>query len=209
MAIKRKFIEVKIPLTKDTIEVLGPVETLKNKTIKIDLTRRLKGKATEAILSIIAEEEKLLAYPKKISLMKSYLRRIMRKNASYVEDSFEIQCKDITAKIKPFLITRKKVSRAIRNNLRETAKGFLINYIKDKYYLEICENIYKGELQKQMLPKLKKIYPLSLCEIRTIETKNINKANKGVEEKVEEETKEEEKVEEETKEEETSKKTKK
>ena len=175
MASRKKFIDVEIPILDSSVAVLGTPESLKGKTIKLDLTRKLRGKGLEILSKISEKEEKLTATPKKLQLMKSYLKRMMRKRVNYVEDSFKVQCKDIHAIIKPFLITRKKVSRAVRKNLRNTTKDFLIEYVKEKNYLEICEKILSGELQKTLLPKLKKIYPLSFCDIRVFETNELSK----------------------------------
>ncbi|MFZ5955693.1 MAG: hypothetical protein ACOYT4_04670 [Nanoarchaeota archaeon] len=176
MALKRKFVDVEIPMINEMQTVLGPAELLKGHTIKLDLTRKLKGKSLEVVFQILSKENKLAAFPKRMNLMKFYIRRMIRKSTSYVEDSFNAKCTDINVSIKPFLITRKKVSRAVRNNLRSTAKEFLINYTKERNYLQLCDEIYTGELQKNMLPKLKKVYPLSFCEIRVLETKELEKA---------------------------------
>jgi len=173
-AIRKKFIEVELPLINETISVLGTPETLEGKTIKLDLTRKLKGKSLEISFKIFRKQN-LIGLPKKMQLMNFYIKRILRKRTNYVEDSFETKCLDIRAIIKPFLITRKKVSRAVRKNLRNTAKDFLLNYTKEKNYMEICKNILQGDLQKELLPKLKKIYPLSFCDIRIFETKELEK----------------------------------
>ena len=183
MALKRKFINIELLIIGETISVLGTPDFLNGKTIKLDLTRKLRGKSLEIIFKIQTSGEKLIGIPKKLHLMKSYIRRMLRKKTNYVEDSFKTECKDLRIIIKPFLITRKKVSRAVRKNLRNTARELLINYIKEKNYLEVCEEIIKGELQKQLLPKLKKIYPLSFCDIRVFETKELKKLD--LEEKVE------------------------
>ncbi|MBC8435208.1 hypothetical protein H8D91_01770 [archaeon] len=180
MAMKKKFIEIESPITNDTLEVLGTAEELHGKTIKLDLSRKMRGKGVELVLEIENKDGELKAYPKKIELVRSSISRMMRKRINYVEDSFEISCSDITARIKPFLLTRKKVSRAVRNNLRKTTKEFLVNYAKEKTYLEISSDILSTELQKSMIPILKKIYPLSLCEIRVLETKELVKANKEI-----------------------------
>jgi ribosomal protein S3AE len=176
MAIKKKFIDVEIPAIETTIGVLGTPEELDKKTIKLDLSRKMKGKGIEIVFKIQNNDGKLIAFPKKIQLIKSYIQRMMRKRTSYVEDSFITSCKDIRIIIKPLLITRKKVSRAVRRNLRNTAKEFLIKYLSEKNYLEICDEILAGELQRTLLPKLKKVYPLSFSDIRIFETKELEKA---------------------------------
>ena len=175
MAERKRFINVEIPILETTIQVLGTLENLDKKTIKLDLTRQLRGKGLEIVLRIFNHDGKLIAVPKKLELMKAYIRRMMRKRADYVEDSFVAQCADIKTTIKPFLITRKRVSRAVRKNLRNTAKEFILDYVKDKTYNELAEEVLEGIFQKAMLPKLKKVYPLSFCEFRIFETKDLEK----------------------------------
>jgi len=177
MADRKKFIDVEVPILDSTIQVLGTVKNLTGKTIKLDLSRKMRGKGVFITLRIFECDEKLVAVPKKIELIKSYIRRVIRKRTDNVEDSFLAHCSDLRATIKPFLITRKKVSRAVRRSLRNVAREFLLNYLKEKTYYEICEEILEGSLQKSMLPKLKKVYPLALCEIRVFETKDLDKFN--------------------------------
>jgi len=175
MAERKKYIDVQIPILGETMRVLGTPETLDDKTIKLDLTRQLRGKGLTIKLRIFNQEGKLTAIPDQIELTKAYIRRMMRKRTDYVEDSFQARCSDIRVTIKPFLITRKKVSRVVRKNLRNTAREFILEYSKDKTYIELCNEIMDGDLQKTMLPKLKKIYPLSFCDIRIFETKELKK----------------------------------
>ena len=195
MAVRKKFIDVEIPSIESTVGVLGTPEELDKKTIKLDLSRKMRGRGLEVIFKIKNSDGKLIAFPKKIELMKSYIQRMMRKRTNYVEDSFTTPCKDARAIIKPFLITRKKVSRAVRKNLRNTAKEFLIKYLEDKNYLDVCDEILAGELQKTMLPKLKKVYPMSFSDIRVFETKELEKAELPAIKKIKVESKEDDSAE--------------
>jgi len=108
MAERKKYIEVKVPFLDSTIRVLGTPEDLDNRTIKLDLTRQLRGKGLTIRLRIFNMDGKLIAVPNNMELVKSYIRRMMRKRADYVEDSFRARCSDIRVTIKPFLITEKK-----------------------------------------------------------------------------------------------------
>jgi len=177
MAERKKYIEVQVPFLDSTIRVLGTPEELHNKTIKLDLTRKLRGKGLTIRLRIFNQKGKLVAIPNNMELATSYIRRMMRKRTDYVEDSFQAKCADIRVKVKPLLITRKKVSRAVRKNLRNTAREVITEYIKEKNYVEVCDGILDGTFQKTLLPRLKKIYPLSFCDIRVFETKEIEKIN--------------------------------
>jgi len=175
MAERKRFITVQVPILGSEMRILGTAEELHKKTIKLDLTRQLRGKGLTIKLRIFNQEGKLVAIPNNMELVTSYIRRMMRKRTNYVEDSFQAQCSDIRTTIKPLLITRKKVSKAVRRNLRNTTKEFILEYLKDKEFIEICNEILDGTLQKTMLPKLKKVYPLSFCDIRVFETKELEK----------------------------------
>ena len=193
---KKKFFDVEIPLIEKTTQLQAyDLEELKGKHIKYDLTRILRGKGLILQAVVKIQGEKAIAIPKKINLMPFFLKRMVRKGTNYVEDSFSTSCEDAQLRIKPFLITRRKVSRAVRKALREKAKDELINYVKDKKSEEIFDNILKNQLQKQLSLKLKKIYPLSLCEIRVLKVEK-HLENKEIKKEKPEEKKEQ-KVEEE------------
>ena len=94
---------------------------------------------------------------------------MVRRGTDYIEDSFIAKCKDAEVRIKPFIISRRKIHKSIRKALREKAKEELTSYIKDKSSEEIFNEIIRNQLQKPLSLKLKKIYPLSACEIRIFE----------------------------------------
>jgi len=167
---KKKFFDVEIPIiNKETQLQAYELKDLEGKFIQYDLTRILRGKSILLQLKVKVKGDEATTSPTKIKLMPYFLKRMVRKGTNYVEDSFSTSCKDAQIKIKPFLITRKKVSRAVRKALREKAREELINYVKNKNVEDIFEEILKNTLQKPLSLKLKKIYPLSLCEIRMLE----------------------------------------
>ncbi|PIN91093.1 hypothetical protein COU57_02060 [Candidatus Pacearchaeota archaeon CG10_big_fil_rev_8_21_14_0_10_32_14] len=168
---KKKFFDVEIPLLKKDTQILGyEISELNGRIIKYDLTRILKGKSIEMNFKIeMTDKKELTSTPIKMNMLPFFLRRMVRKGTNYIEDSFETPCANNTLRIKPFLITRRKVSRPIRNSLRTKAKEELIEYLKDKSSDEIFDDILKNKLQKILSLKLKKIYPLSLCEIRFLQ----------------------------------------
>ncbi len=166
---KKKFFDVELPLiNKQTQLQAYEIKDLEDRIVKYDLTRMLKGKGMLLQLKVKIENDKATTTPKQARLLPFFLKRMVRKGTNYVEDSFSAQCKDAQLKIKPFLITRKKVSRAVRKALREKAQEELIDYIKDKTTEEIFKDLLKNQIQKPLSLKLKKIYPLSLCEIRVL-----------------------------------------
>jgi ribosomal protein S3AE len=132
------------------------------------LTRSLRGKSVEAIFKLHVEGDKVIASLERLHILPFYIRRMMRKSVDYVEDSFDVQVKDKKLRVKPFLITRKKVHRSVRTALRNLAKEEITNYFKDKTAELIFQEILGGRFQKSLSLKLKKIYPLTFCDIRDI-----------------------------------------
>ncbi|MEM4330745.1 MAG: hypothetical protein QW273_01920 [Candidatus Pacearchaeota archaeon] len=176
MALRKKFIKVTTHPIKEEVFVLGDPQNIEYTQLKLDLTKKLKGKPSEAVLFIKKEGNELHAYPKRIEVLKSYIIRLIRKKTSYVEDSFEGVCKDSAVyRIKPFLVTRRKVPRSIRKALRDKTKEIILQKLKELTFLQSCEAILSESLQKELLHQLKKIYPLSACEIRVFETKDYKK----------------------------------
>ncbi|MEK6898089.1 MAG: hypothetical protein AABX28_01895, partial [Nanoarchaeota archaeon] len=138
------------------------------KIIKYDMTRFLKGKSLMLQLKVSVKGEKAEATPTETKLLPYFLKRMVRKGTNYIEDSFSAECADAKIRIKPFLITRRKVPRKVRKALRNKAKEEIIAYVKDKKSEELFDEIIKNTWQKSLSLKLKKIYPLSLCEIRIL-----------------------------------------
>ena len=168
--IKKRFYEVDTPMTASKVHLYAASpEELNGKIVKLDLTRSLKGRGFELKLKVSADGEKIRSDPISLKLASSYVRRVMRKGTDYVEDSFPAECKDAKVRIKPFLVTRRRVSRAVLRALRNAARKNLEGYLKTRSSKEIFSEIMTNKLQKQLFAKLKKIYPLSLCEIRVFE----------------------------------------
>ena len=169
MVSKKRFFNVRIPLLNSDIQALAnTIDELDGRIISYDLTRMLRGKNLVATLKIKVKDGKAEASFLSVNLISSYLARLMRSNISYVEDSFICNSKSGKVRIKPFLLTRKKVHRSVRKALRNKTKEFLVDYLSKKEPEEIFDSILRATLQKELGIVLKKIYPLTLCEIRSM-----------------------------------------
>jgi ribosomal protein S3AE len=169
MVDKVKFIKLAVPMINEEVFVIErPLEQFNNTTLKLDMTRKLRGKGCEIVFQLNTKEDKINIIPKRIHIFGFFIRRLIRAGTDYVEDSFDVKCKDATLKIKPFLITRKKVHNAVRTALRNEAKKEIIEAVKDKTYEEVFVELLQDNFQKVLSKKLKKIYPLSFCDIRDI-----------------------------------------
>lgn len=170
--LKKKFFEVDIPLIEEKYEAHNTLlENLNNRIVKIDATRKLRGKNVDLIFQIKVKDNKAVAYPKKLILLPYFIKHMLHTGIDYVEDSFNAETLESKVLIKPFLITRKKVSRAVRKTLRNSAKNWIVDYLKTKKDEEVFQEILSNQFQKPLSIRLKKIYPLAICEIRIFEIK--------------------------------------
>jgi len=166
-SVRKKIFEIDIPVINQTVSALSLTQDgLVGKFIKLDLTRILKGKNVEASFKIVKEENALVGKPHSLLLLPSYIRRIMRKGVSYVEDSFVCKTKDGAIILKPFMLTRKKVHRKLRNVLNQKTKEILNNSLGERTTDEVFSLIFSSKLQKVLSLQLKRIYPLSFFEFR-------------------------------------------
>ncbi len=167
--LKKKFFEAKVPLTATKVHLYGySPEDLEGNVITLDLSRNLRGKNLELKAKVKMDGKELVSELVSISLMQSYIRKVMRRGTDYVEDSFETTCKDAKLRIKPFMITRNRVPRSIRNEIRNIARKYLEAHTTVRTSHELFSEIMSNKLQKEMSLKIKKIYPLGLCEIRVL-----------------------------------------
>lgn len=192
MVEKKKFHQIDLNFMGQKADVyISNIESLNGKIVRLDLTRQLKGKSIEVQIKLKVSDGKLNTEFKRLNLLKYFILRMMRKRMSYVEDSFVMECNDGKIRIKPILITRRKVHRSVRKNLRNTCREWLIKDLKEKNIDEIALEIVHGKIQRVLMGVLKKVYPLSLCEIRdmivlerTAPKKTIKKENEKIVEKV-------------------------
>ena len=177
---KKRFFDVDMPIiSKGTQLQAYEPEEIEGRRIKYDLTRLLKGKNVIIYLEVKKEGDNFIASPIKMEIIHSSLARIVRKGTDYVEDSFTADCKDAQLKIKPFMITRRKVHKSIRRELRNKARQELTEYVKNKSTEEIFGDLIRNQIQKTLSLVLKKIYPLSACEIRILEVVKSNSGKKA------------------------------
>ena len=145
---RKKFFPVNIPLIRKETQLQGfDIEELKGRHIKYDLTRVLRGKSVILQTVVDIKDGEAVASPKQLKVMPYYLKRMVRKGTNYVEDSFSAPTKDSEVRLKPFLVTRRKVSRAVRKALREKAREELTTYIKDKTVDEVFQDILNNILK--------------------------------------------------------------
>ncbi len=174
MVEKKKFFDVKLEILGSIVPLLATSQdSLINRVVKLDLTKILKGKNCEAKFIVKKHENELIGEIFSFTIFPSYIRRLIGHNISIVEDSFVIKSQDTDLRIKPFLITRKKVHRSVCKALREEAKDFLMKSAEDKTRDKFFQGVITGILQRQLSKRLKKIYPLVVCELRVVKVEKV------------------------------------
>ncbi|MFH1711265.1 MAG: hypothetical protein ABH840_03060 [Nanoarchaeota archaeon] len=189
---KKRFFKVDMPiLGKETELQAFELSELGGRIIKYDLTRLLRGKGTLMSLKVSVKKEKATSEPIMLDVLPFVLKRMVRKGTDYIEDSFSTNCKDKKIRIKPILVSRRKISRAVKKALRNKAKETIQKELETKTSEEIFEELLRGQIQKKISGILKKVYPLSTFEIRNIKVEGPLDKKKETEKKEKEEKKEE------------------
>lgn len=144
-------------------------ESLIGKSIKINLSNLARGKLGEAKGRIKEiKDGKANADPTGIKLYPSYIQRFVRRGATKIDESFIVDAKDQRARVKPVLITRKRIKRSVETALRKELRDFLKKLLAAMTLEDILQSILRGDLQKKLSKRLKKVYPLSFCEIKEV-----------------------------------------
>lgn len=109
----------------------------------------------------------LVTQPVGYRIVPAAVRKTMRRGKEKIEDSFELTTQDNTQVIiKPLLMTKNRTTGAVLTNLRKTAKANLTKMVNGTTFENLLLELVNHRLQRTLSDSLKKIYPLSTCEIK-------------------------------------------
>lgn len=172
--LKKKIFDVSLEIIGIEVPVFASTqEELVGRVIRYDLTKLLKGKNCEMKFRIIKKDNSLIGIAESFLIYPSFIRKMIGRKVSIVEDSFVTKCQDTFLRVKPFLITRRKVHRSVRKALREKAKELIVKHFSKLTREKAFQEVLSSHLQKMLAKKLKKIYPLSVCEIRVMKVEKV------------------------------------
>jgi len=148
-------------------------ESLVGKTIQtnlMQLTNDMKKQNTKITFKIIqVKDDKALTEIKKYELIPVAVKRLSHKEKNKLETSFTAKTKDnIQVQIKPLLVTKSKTKKSILSNLLHETKTFLTKEINRLSYTDLLNTLIYYKIQNQLKFHLKKIYPLSVSQIRCL-----------------------------------------
>lgn len=102
-------------------------------------------------------------------LSSSFIKRMMRRTKSKVDDSFAVETKDkVKLRIKPFIVTKNKVQRSVLSAIKKESRDLLGKAIKERVFSSVIGDILGGRLQKEVRIKMNKIYPIAVFELRAV-----------------------------------------
>jgi len=149
------------------------IELLKGRVVNANmmtLTNDMKKQNMVATFKILSAKE-LTAETEFLgfSITPAHVRRLTKKAKDKVDDSFKCETKDgKKIVIKPLIMTRKKLQRNILSSLRMTARQLLSQTAKEMTFMDLIDAVLSNEPQKALKQSLKKVYPVSMVEIRSL-----------------------------------------
>jgi small subunit ribosomal protein S3Ae len=103
-------------------------------------------------------------------LLRSHVRRLVRKGSSKMDDSFIVEAKDgLKFRIKPFVVSRHKLNDSSISSIRKKTSEFFKNRIREADSEDVFGAIVRGKLQRELRSNLMKICPIGACEIKAFE----------------------------------------
>ena len=109
------------------------------------------------------------------NMVKSSVKRMVRRNINKIDMSFVCSTSDKkNVRIKPLLITRSPISGSVEAKIRKNAQDFLTKYIGNISYDNFTNDLISHKLQNYLRAHLKKVYPLKVCEIRSMQISKVH-----------------------------------
>lgn len=173
---KKKWYSIVSPTLRNAVigETLAYEDkSLENRRLDVNLmsiTNEPKSQNVKVLLKVDeVKDNKAIASVIGYGLTLSYIKRLIRKEANKIVDSFGYTTKDnVNVVIKPFMITRHKTNKNVLRDIRKTAREFLTEETKKYDYNELINIIVSNSLQRSLRERVSKIYPLSSCEFRIV-----------------------------------------
>ncbi len=172
---KKKWFKILAPAVFNKAEVgelpLFEPEQALGRTVTVNLmTLTRDPKKQDKLVSFVIDgktESMFTTFFKSYKMMPSAVKRLVRRNKSKVTDSFMVFTKDKRElQLKPVLVTRTKVNRSVKSDLRKECKLLAKEFLLKLDYEHFLSLLITDKFQKQLQEELKKITPLSACRIR-------------------------------------------
>ena len=99
----------------------------------------------------------------------AHIKRLVRKSTNKLEDSFLVKSKDgVAFRIKPILLTRYRANNSVLTVIRKKTQEAITSYFSQTESHQCFADVITNKLQMETKKMLKKVYPISICEIKTL-----------------------------------------
>lgn len=124
-----------------------------NITMKFRVSKVVEGKGQTEIIGL--------------QQVQSFVKRLVRRGRSKVDDSFTATTKDEQlVRIKPLIITNTKCVRSTASQLRLETRKLIAEKLAKTGFINTVQEILGFRLQKEIKAKLNKIHPIRSIDIR-------------------------------------------
>ncbi len=136
-----------------------------------DLTGNVKDQNAYVLFRIDRSEGSILhTAVVGYELTPGYVRRLVRKSTTRLDDYFKFVTKDgRTVVVKSVLVTLNKVQRSVGKGLRKQLQSTLQGEISQGDFATFISNIVSGKVRNELKKRLNKIYPLKEIALRSIQ----------------------------------------
>jgi|TARA_Y100000310_G_C20627282_1_gene786637 ribosomal protein S3AE len=141
----------------------------------MNLTNDVKKQGINVSFEVTSvEKDRALTEIIGYKMVQSSIRRFVRRNVGKIDMSFTCSTSDKKKlRIKPLIVTRMAVVGSIATKIRKNAKDYLIKHIGNSTYDVFVGDLINHSLQGTLKKHLSKVYPLRICEIRSMEVISI------------------------------------
>lgn len=102
-----------------------------------------------------------------VSLTNSYVKRLVRRGKTKIEDSFLARSKEgKVLRVKPIAITNSKTDKSITSRIRLELRAMMRKMLKETASEDFLADVLNQKFQREIKEVLSKIYPLKFIDIR-------------------------------------------
>ena len=137
----------------------------------MNLTNDVKKQNIKVVFEVVnVENKRALTEITGYKMVPSSIKRLVRRNIEKIDMSFPCSTSDKkNLRVKPLIIARSAVSSSVGAKLRRNAEDFITKYVQGISYDNLANDLITHKLQDLLRANLNKVYPLRICEIRSMQ----------------------------------------
>jgi small subunit ribosomal protein S3Ae len=173
--VKKRWIQILAPKVFNNV-VVGEISTVEiesvlGRTMKANLftlTNEMRQQGTEINLLLDkAEGDSIRSKIIGLKMLPNSIKRKVRKGKTRIDQTLKAISKDEQAVVvKVIVITRNRIKGGVHTAIQNEIKQFMVKKITKNDYDAFSTECVTGSISKEMRSRLKKKYPLKICDIR-------------------------------------------